>query len=144
MVPTATAILLEMTVKTTPSGITALITSLEMTATTTSSGIAALITSLETSAITTPSGIIAHIIPLETCATGLNSHQIVLHLLQNTTIIDITTSGMDVNTSYLKVQKQHPHPLKYRTITSPKGLIVGIRHTNILMQKEIFHMKQEY
>ena len=161
MVPIAAATLLEMTVSTIPLGNTAIITSLittalvihsettaittslEMPATTTPSGIAAITTSLETTAPTTPSEMNVNPTPSETTVNRLNSHQIKMPQ-QNTTIIDITALGMDANTSYLKVQKQHPHPLKYRTITSPKGLIVGIRHTNILMQKEIFHMKQGY
>ena len=140
---TALTTSLEMTTTTTLLGNPALTTSLEMTATTTPSGMVALTTSLEMTAATIPSGIIAPTAHSETSVNTLNSHQIKMPQ-QNTTIIDITTSGMDVNTSYSRVQQQHPRPPKYRTITSPKVLIVGIHRTNILMQKEVFHMKQEY
>ena len=64
---------------------------------------------------------IAHIIPLETTAIKLNSHQVVLHLLLNITIISITTSETDVEKSSSKVQKQPPTQPKYRTTTSLKA-----------------------
>ena len=101
LAPIATAILLKMTVNTTPLGNTALTTFLEMAATTTPLGNHALTISLEMPAATTPSGSIAPITHSETGVNTLNSHQIILILLLNISIINITTSEMDVSVFYL-------------------------------------------
>ena len=80
----------------------------------------AIATHLRAGAVVTYLGTVAPLTHLGTAVTTSDLRHLKMVLI-NTHIIKIITSVTHVRLFSSKVQKQHPHPLKYRTITSPKG-----------------------